>query len=57
MLEIFLNKSPLNIEDPLVLGGALGTSGGEAAVTGGFLARFISIFSLSFPGWPNLRRN
>ena len=39
----------LNIENPLVLGGGLGTSPGQATVPGGFLARFRSILSLSVP--------
>ena len=46
--KYFLN-SPLNIENPLVLGGGLGTSPGQATVPGGFLARFRSILSLSVP--------
>ena len=51
-------ESPLNIENPLVLAGGLGTSPGQATVPGGFLARFRSILSLSVPAfWPNLRRN
>ena len=57
MMEYIFLDSPLNIENPLVLGSGLGTSPGQATVPGGFLARFRSILSLSVPAWPNLRRN
>ena len=48
-------ESPLNIENPLVLAGGLGTSPGQSAVPEGFLARFVSmLLFLSFSGLSNL---
>ena len=46
-------ESPLNIENPLVLAGGLGTSPGQSAVPEGFLARSMLLF-LSFSGLSNL---